>query len=91
MHRWLEGVGRDIIVVVSLNERTFNEPNYQLGLPLSGRWLEVFNSDVYDHWVNPWVSGNGGGTHASGKPLHGFATSASIVIPANSVVVFVKA
>jgi 1,4-alpha-glucan branching enzyme len=45
---------------------------------------------VYDHWVNPWVAGNGGGVRADGPPLHGFAASASIVIPANSVVVFVR-
>jgi 1,4-alpha-glucan branching enzyme len=43
---------------------------------------------VYDNWVNPIVAGNGGGIHASGQPMHGFATSASVVIPANGVVVF---
>jgi 1,4-alpha-glucan branching enzyme len=51
----------------------------------------VFNSDVYDNWVNPWVAGNGDGVQADGGPLHGFATSASVVIPANGVVVFAKA
>jgi len=40
--------------------------------------------------VNPMVAGNGGGIDASGPPLHGFAASADIVIPANGFVVFVR-
>ena len=53
-----------------------------------GFWKEIFNSDVYDHWVNPQVAGNSGGISADGPPLHGFTTSAAITIPANGVVVF---
>jgi hypothetical protein len=34
---------------------------------------------------NPSVMGNGGGIDADGKALQGFATSASIIIPANGV------
>lgn len=84
--RWLEGSGRDIIVVVSLNEFTFY--SYDLGFPHAGQWFEAFNSDIYDNWVNPQGVGNGGGVFASGSPLHGLPSSASIVIPANSIVVF---
>jgi 1,4-alpha-glucan branching enzyme len=51
----------------------------------------VFNSDVYDNWVNPIVAGNGGGTVASDSPMHGLPASASIVIPANGFVVFAHA
>jgi 1,4-alpha-glucan branching enzyme len=87
-HRWLEGAGRDVIVVASLNESTWW--NYQIGFPFGGTWLEVFNSDVYDNWVNPMVAGNGGSIQASGGPLHGFNASSSIVIPANGVVVFAR-
>jgi 1,4-alpha-glucan branching enzyme len=86
IHRWLEGSGRDAIVVVSLSETT--QCNYQLGFPRSGLWLESFNSDVFDHWVNPWVAGNGGQIQADGPPMHGFAASAALVIPANSVLLF---
>jgi 1,4-alpha-glucan branching enzyme len=88
-HRWLEHSGQDVIVVASFAEHHWS--GYQLGFPMQGFWREAFNSDVYDHWVNPWVAGNGGGIDAGDQPLHGFATSAAIVIPANSVVVFVKA
>jgi 1,4-alpha-glucan branching enzyme len=87
-HRWLEGTGQDVIVVATLAEATWY--GYNLGFPIQGFWAEVFNSDVYDNWVNPWVAGNGGGIQANGGPLHGFAASASVVIPANGVVVFAR-
>ena len=87
-HRWIPGKGLDVVVVVSLNEATFWD--YELGFPLPGYWREVFNSDVYDGWVNPWVAGNGGGIHAEGNSLHGLPASARIVIPANSLVMFAK-
>jgi 1,4-alpha-glucan branching enzyme len=69
-------------------ERTWY--GYDLGFPARGFWAEAFNSDVYDHWVNPWAARNGAGIRADGKPLNGFTTSGSIVIPANSVIVFVR-
>jgi 1,4-alpha-glucan branching enzyme len=28
-----------------------------VGFPGTGTWREVFNSDVYDNWVNPVVAG----------------------------------
>jgi 1,4-alpha-glucan branching enzyme len=74
--------------VVSFAEATYGK--YEIGFPFAGHWVERFNSDAYDHWVNPWVAGNGGGVLAMGPPMHGFAASASIVIPANSVLVFAK-
>jgi 1,4-alpha-glucan branching enzyme len=83
--RWVEGIGRDVVVVASLNESTLH--GYRLGLPRAGYWRESFNSDVYDGWVNPNVAGNGGGVHADARPMHGLAASAALVIPANSVLV----
>jgi 1,4-alpha-glucan branching enzyme len=81
--------GRDVIVVASFNDSTFY--GYDIGFPSAGTWLEVFNSDVYDNWVNPIVAGNGGSIVADGsRPMHGFAASATIVIPANGVVVFAR-
>jgi 1,4-alpha-glucan branching enzyme len=87
-HRWLEGTGQDVIVVASLAESTFW--TYSVGFPVGGFWKEVFNSDVYDHFVNPIAAGNGGGIFASGPGMHGFMVSASIVVPANAVVVFAR-
>jgi 1,4-alpha-glucan branching enzyme len=85
-HRWIEGIGRDVVVVASLHDETYY--GYGIGFPKGGRWLEVFNSDVYDDWVDPQVAGNGGAIVADGGPMHGFDASCRIVIPANSVVVF---
>jgi 1,4-alpha-glucan branching enzyme len=86
--RWVEGVGDDVVVAATFSETTWW--GYQLGFPSAGRWVEVFNSDVYDNWVNPMVAGNAGGVTADGPGMHGLAASASVVIPANGVVVFVK-
>jgi 1,4-alpha-glucan branching enzyme len=87
-HRWIPSLGQDVIVVATLSETTWY--GYDLGFPIAGAWSEVFNSDVYDNFVNPFVAGNGGGICAGGGPMHGFAASAAIVIPANSVLVFAK-
>jgi 1,4-alpha-glucan branching enzyme len=89
-HRWLPGVGRDVVVVVSLREQTFSDHSYALGFPGSGHWHEVYNSDVYDHFMNPWVQGNPGGVDADGSPMHGMGQSARLTIPANSILVFAR-
>ena len=86
--RWVEGAGADVVVVCSLNENTLY--NYAIGFTAAGRWREVFNSDVYDNWVNPIVAGNGGGVDADGPGLHGLAASASLTIPANGLLVFAR-
>jgi 1,4-alpha-glucan branching enzyme len=85
-HRWVHGQGHDVIVVVSLNEKTLTQ--YELGLPHGGEWREEFNSDVYDNWVNPIAAGNGGRIVVNGPARHGLRTSARIVIPANSFLIF---
>jgi 1,4-alpha-glucan branching enzyme len=87
-HRWIEGSGQDVIVVATLADSTWW--SYDIGFPFPGRWVEAFNSDVYDNWVNPQVAGNGGQIFAGGPPMHGFSYSASVVIPANGVVVFTR-
>lgn len=86
--RWVDGVGRDVVVVASLNESTLH--GYRIPFPSGGHWLEVFNSDVYENWVNPLAAGNGGGIEASGGPHHGLPASAEITIPANSILVFAR-
>jgi len=50
----------------------------------------VFNSDVYDNWVNPWRAGNGGSITTEPIAMHGFPNSAQVVIPANAFVVFAR-
>ena len=87
-HRWMEGSGQDIVVVATLSETTLFD--YSIGFPSGGFWKELFNSDVYDHWLNPQAVGNAGGVTAGDSPLHGFSASAAITIPANGVVVFAR-
>ena len=89
-HRWVPEVGRNVVVVISLREETFYDHSYALGFPLPGHWHEVFNSDVYDNFCNPWVQGNLGGISADGAPMHNLPHSAGITIPANSVLVFAR-
>ncbi|MCX6629758.1 MAG: alpha-amylase family glycosyl hydrolase [Candidatus Solibacter sp.] len=87
-HRWVEGEGHDVMVVVHLS--TFHRFDYEIGFPGGGGWREVFNSDVYENWVNPEVAGNGGGVNADRPALHGFGNSAALTLPANSVLVFAR-
>lgn len=85
-HRWVDGLGRDVVVVATLSETTLH--GYELGFPRAGEWRELFNSDFFDHFPNPRVAGNGGRVPARPQPLHGLPASAAITLPANSVLVF---
>jgi 1,4-alpha-glucan branching enzyme len=85
-HRWAIGGGSDVVVVANLSEHTWW--HYDLGFPRAGEWLEVFNGDIYDNWINPDGAGNGGRISAGHPPLHGLDASAAVVLPANSIVIF---
>ncbi|MBV8831507.1 MAG: alpha amylase C-terminal domain-containing protein [Acidobacteriaceae bacterium] len=87
-HRWLEGIGADVVIAATLSDNTWY--GYSIGFPYSGAWRERFNSDFYDGGGNPQAAGNSGGIVASGPPMHGFSSSAAIVIPANGFVVFAR-
>jgi 1,4-alpha-glucan branching enzyme len=90
-HRWVEFEGQDVIVVASLSETTYE--GYRLGFPRGGTWREAFNSDFYENHPNPQTRGNGGAVVADGpaRPEDAMPHSASIVIPANALLVFVPA
>jgi 1,4-alpha-glucan branching enzyme len=87
---WVPGLGRDVVVVVSLREQSFENRSYNLGFPQPGGWYEVFNSDVYDYFPNSSTHGNGGQISADGPMLHGLPCSAAITIPANGLLVFAR-
>jgi 1,4-alpha-glucan branching enzyme len=89
MHRWIESVGQDVVVVVSFDE--LPKRGYGIGLPFAGAWREIFNSDVYDAFPNPAPVGNGGIVEASGPPLDGFAASALMILPPNGALVLARA
>ena len=90
IHRWVPGVGRDVVVVASLNENTFYDSRYRLGFPIGGHWNEIFNSDVYDRWVNPNAQGNFGGVTADEIEWDGLPASAGITLPANGLLVLAR-
>jgi len=52
---------------------------YQLGLPLAGRWREVLNTDAAEYGGSGM--GNLGMVHAVPKPWHGRPASATMVVP----------
>ena len=86
-HRWIEGAGHDVVVVVSLNDQTWWA--YGLGFPRGGRWPRSSTATCTTTGYTRrgrqrrWRLGTRAG-------LHGLPTSASVVIPANSIVVFAK-
>lgn len=86
--RWIPGEGKDVIVVASFANAT--KHGYEIGFPGGGTWRECFNSDIYDHWVNPWPQGNGGAVVADRPGRHGLSHAASLTIPANSLLVFAR-
>ena len=85
LHRWIEGEGRDVVVVANLAERP--KQDYAIGLPFAGDWLELLNSDVYDSFPNPAPVGNDGRVRCWSEPLDGFSARAAVTLPANGVIV----
>jgi 1,4-alpha-glucan branching enzyme len=80
-HRWLEGEGRDLVVVASLNDQPF--PAYEVGFPGARRWREIFNSGF------TW-GGNGDGIDAWDASRDDMPATARLTIPANSILVFAR-
>lgn len=82
-HRWREGSGEDVVVVLSLSDVSFRA--YELAWPAAGHWQEVFNSDAYDDYTS---EANFGGIDAWWTARDGLPATARITLPANSVLVF---
>ena len=76
---WLRrGAGQTMVVIQNLGRSPI--PDFGLGLPSSGRWLEVFNTDAAEfggHGV-----GNPDGIEAAPEPMAGMPASAQIRLPA---------
>jgi 1,4-alpha-glucan branching enzyme len=87
IHRWIEGVGEDVLFIANLQES--NRYGYRVGFPSGGRWREIFNSDFYDNLPNGQAVGNGGSVLSQdGYSWNGMPSSAAITLPANGFVVF---
>jgi 1,4-alpha-glucan branching enzyme len=85
LHRWVEGVGEEVLFVANLQES--NRFGYRIGFPGGGRWREVFNGDFYDTFPNPQTIGNGGSVAAEdGFAWQGMPSSPrSISLPTASL------
>lgn len=60
--------------------------NYRIGVPKSGFWKEIINSDAKDYGGSG--QGNFGGIETTPVPYHGFEQSLSVVLPPLSIVLF---
>jgi 1,4-alpha-glucan branching enzyme len=85
--RWGDGDSKPVVVIANLSP--VPRENYRVGLPRSGAWTEVLNSDagVYGG-ANV---GNMGGVEADPQPWHNQQFSAGVTIPPLGVVWLVPA
>lgn len=60
--------------------------NYRIGVPVSGNYKEILNSDSGSYWGSNM--GNGGGVKTEDIPFHYRAFSINITVPPLSVVIF---
>jgi 1,4-alpha-glucan branching enzyme len=76
--------GDDVIVVC--NFTPFTHFNYQIGVPQSGFWKEILNSDAQEYGGSG--QGNLGGVEAAPIPLHGRPNSITFTLPPLAAVFF---
>jgi 1,4-alpha-glucan branching enzyme len=73
-------------LAVILNLTPVPRPNYRIGLPRAGKWLEVLNSDAEIYGGSN--KGNFGSVTAGDIPCHGQQHSAEFYLPPLSAVAF---
>jgi 1,4-alpha-glucan branching enzyme len=77
---WLRsGAAGDPPVAVVCNFTPVPRPQYRIGLPMTGTWVEAFNSDAAIYGGSG--QGNLGAVTAHDHPAHGYPASAEIMIP----------
>jgi 1,4-alpha-glucan branching enzyme len=77
---------RGDLVVVACNFTPLPRAHYRIGVPRSGYWREVLNSDASDYGGSG--VGNLGGVQADERSWHGQAQSIEVVLPPLAIVVF---
>lgn len=95
---WLIGDDRANSVFAWLRKGSTGEPllvignftpvvreNYRIGVPVDGRWQEIFNSDAECYGGSN--VGNGGGILAEEVPAHGQERSLSLTLPPLGVII----
>ena len=81
---WLRQAPGAAPVVVLCNMTPVERSDYQIGLPLSGHWREIFNSDAEIYGGGN--RGNLGGVNSLDGPSHGQPFSARLTLPPLSTI-----
>ena len=77
---WLRMGGVDDAPVAMVSNFTpVPRPNYRIGLPRTGRWVEILNTDAAGYGGSG--TGNMGAVIATGTPAHSLPASAEIYVP----------
>ena len=76
-YRRFDKKGRELVVII--NFTPVPRDNFRIGLPIHGKWEEVFNSDHTD-FGGTGVA-NAGDICTEKKPMHGQSVSAKLSIP----------
>ena len=59
--------------------------NYRVGVPFSGFWKEILNSDSKEYWGSG--HGNFGGVESTPIPIHGMRNSISLTLPPFGIII----
>ncbi len=80
------GRSDDALVIVVCNFTPLPRQGYRIGVPRTGHYREIVNTD--SGWYGGANLGNGGGINAVAAPCHGRAYSLSITLPPLACVMF---
>ena len=81
-----KGRSPDDLLVVVCNFTPTTHSNYRIGVPKSGFWRELLNSDAKEYGGSG--QGNLGGVEAAPIPLHGRSYSLTFTLPPLAIVFF---
>ena len=81
-----KGKGTDDIILVVCNFTPIPRKNYRVGVPRSGFWKEVLNSDSMIYGGSG--QGNFGGVEAAPVPSYRWESSLSLILPPLGVLFF---
>jgi 1,4-alpha-glucan branching enzyme len=79
----IDPLSPDTMVACVANFAGHPHENYRVGLPHTGRWREIVNTDAESYGGSGW--GNMGGVEAEGNPWHGQPASALLQLPPQGV------
>ena len=80
--RRIDKSGKEVIVVCNFQPE-YHE-NYRIGVPFSGTYSEIFNSDA-EEFGGTGIT-NGANVKSENEPMHGYEQSISLKIPPMSVI-----